>query len=1198
MNDFIHLHVHTQFSILDGASNIDKLLDKAKAHEMKALAITDHGNMFGAKIFHDKATKKGIKPILGCEVYVARNNRFAKTDKTDRSGFHLILLAKNKTGYHNLVKLISRSYTEGFYYTPRVDKELLREYHEGLIASSACLGGEVPQSIMKGNIEEARQKILEYRDIFGEDFYLELMRHKSGDPDIDSGVFRYQEEVNEVLVQFARELNIPLIATNDVHFIEADDAGAHDHLICLSTAKDIDDPDRLRYTRQEYLKSKAEMSELFHDFPEALDNTIALADKIESYKLNHDAIMPEFPIPPDFKTLDQLREECSPEDLKAEFGEAYDRMGDYEHVLKVKLEADYLRKQVYEGARWRYGEKLSDSLIERIDFELTTIKKMGFPGYFLIVQDFLDAARKMGVSVGPGRGSAAGSVVAYCTQITDVDPIKYDLLFERFLNPDRISMPDIDIDFDEDGREEILKWVVNKYGRNKVAQIVTFGTMAAKMAIRDVARVQKLPLPDADYLAKLVPDKPGTSLESAFKEVKELREAKSSENPKISETLKYAETLEGSVRQTGIHACGIIIGRDDLMEHVPVFTSKDSDLLITQYDGKYIESVGMLKMDFLGLKTLSIIKDAIENVQLSTGKLIDLSTISLEDKKTYELYAKGETTALFQFESAGMKKYLKELKPNRIDDLIAMNALYRPGPMEYIPDFVKRKHGQQTIHYDLPEMEPYLKDTYGITVYQEQVMLLSRKLAGFTGGQADSLRKAMGKKDQDMMLRLKEQFFAGCKKNNYDLKIIEKIWNDWVAFAKYAFNKSHSTCYSLLSYQTAYLKAHYPAQFMAAVLSRNITDIKKITIFLDECKRMGIKVLGPDVNESRIKFVVNKENNIRIGLVAIKGMGESVAQEIVREREEHGPYKDLYDFVERVNHQIVNRKAIANLIMAGAFDFAHPNSRHLLLADMPNSEQNFLDVLLRYGQKVQSEQNNLQTSLFGDAVEFQIPKPQPPEVEAPSKIAQLNQEKDLIGVYLSAHPLDDFRIAIDHFCTHTLADLANPEPLLNRTVAVAGIVTSAQNHLTKTGNPFLRVEMEDFHDSYRLALFGKDFLNFGKFFHDGVSVFIRGRVQRRSFGNTNEVEFRIETVEFLSEMKEKIKKLTLHIPLEAIREDVVARFMEIVEEHPGKTDVYLKIIDREDKISLDLFSRKYRIELSEHLLDYFKVEEGWDFSLS
>ncbi len=1198
MNDFVHLHLHTQFSILDGASNIDKLLEKAKKDNMKAIAITDHGNMFGAKIFHDTATKLGIKPILGCEVYVARNDRHSKTEKNDRSGHHLILLAKNKKGYQNLVKLISRSYTEGFYYRPRVDKELLREYHEGLIASSACLGGEIPQSIMKGNIELAGQKIEEFKEIFGDDYYLELMRHKSGDPTVDARVYKYQEEVNAILIELARNYDVKLLATNDVHFIEAEDAGAHDHLICISTAKDIDDPDRLRYTRQEYLKTKAEMNDLFSDLPEALQSSVEIADKIEEYSLNHDAIMPEFPIPADFKTLDQMREELSEADLQTEFGEAYQRMGNYEHVLKVKLEADYLRKLVYDGAHMRYGQQLSPSLIERIDFELSTIKKMGFPGYFLIVQDFLNAARAMGVSVGPGRGSAAGSVVAYCTRITDVDPIKYDLLFERFLNPDRISMPDIDIDFDEDGREEVLKWVVEKYGKNKVAQIVTFGTMAAKMAIRDVARVQKLPLSDADYLAKLVPEKPGTTLESAFKEVKDLRDAKNSENPKISETLKFAETLEGSVRQTGIHACGIIIGRDDLTDHVPVFTSKESDLLITQYDGKHIESVGMLKMDFLGLKTLSIIKDAIENIQLSTGKTIDIETIPLDDKKTYRLYARGETTALFQFESAGMKKYLKDLKPNRIDDLIAMNALYRPGPMEYIPDFVKRKHGLEGIHYDLPEMEPYLKDTYGITVYQEQVMLLSRKLAGFSGGQADSLRKAMGKKDEGMMQKLREKFFEGCKTNNYDLKIIEKIWNDWVSFAKYAFNKSHSTCYSLLSYQTAYLKTHYPAPFMAAVLSRNISEIKKISIFLEECKRMRIKVLGPNVNESRIKFVANRDGDIRIGLGAIKGVGGFVAQEVVNEREKHGPFTDIYDFVERINHQIVSKKAIASMILAGSFDFASPHGRYLFMAEAPNSDQTFLDVLIRYGLKVQGEKSSLQASLFGDSPEFQIPKPQPPSAEPWSKIAQLNKERELIGIYLSAHPLDDYRIAMDHFCKQTLTDLANLDNYLDRNVTFGGIVTSVQNQTTRNGNPFMRVELEDFHDSFKLALFGKDFLSFANFFHEQVCVFIRGRVQRRDYGNTNEIELKIESVEFLSEMKKKIKRVTLYLPLNDVKEDMVDRLLDLVEDNPGNTDVYLKIVDNEEKMSFDMFSRKYRIALSEQLLNHFKTEEGWEYSLS
>lgn len=1198
MSDFVHLHVHTQYSILDGASDISKLLEKAKNNGMKALAITDHGNMYGVQMFHATAKKLGIKPILGCEVYVSRNSRFSKNDKSDRNRDHLILLAKNKTGYHNLIKLVSKGWTEGFYYSPRVDKELLREYHEGIIASSACLGGEVPQTIMNENKEAAKAVIREFKEIFGDDYYLELQRHRSGIPEIDADTFHHQTEVNAVLLELAQELGVKTIATNDVHFVEAEDAEAHDRLICLNTGKDLDDPTRMRYTKQEYLKTMEEMSLLFGDVPQVLENTIEIAEKVEFYELDHEPIMPEFPIPEDFDTLEGIKNKFPEDVLRTEFGKAFDRLGNYEHVAKIKLESEYLRKLVYEGAVIRYGSELSDDVTERIDFELNTIKTMGFPGYFLIVQDFLAAAREMGVAVGPGRGSAAGSVVAYCIRITDIDPIRYDLLFERFLNPDRISMPDIDIDFDDDGREEVLKWVVNKYGKNRVAQIVTYGTMAAKGAIKDVARVQKLPLSDANRLAKLIPERVGITLDQAFSEVKELEQEKSSRNPLIVETLKYAKELEGSVRQVGIHACGIIIGKEDLTNYVPISTSKESDLLITQYDGKHIESVGMLKMDFLGLKTLSIIKDAIENIFLSRKIKIDISTISLDDTATYELYARGETTGLFQFESPGMKKYLKELKPNRFEDLIAMNALYRPGPMEYIPTFIKRKHGIEPIVYDFPEMEEYLKDTYGITVYQEQVMLLARKLAGFTRGEADSLRKAMGKKIESMMNQLKEKFIEGCKTNGHDLKIADKIWNDWAAFAKYAFNKSHSTCYSYVSYQTAYLKAHYPAEFMAAVLSRNTTDIKKITTFMDECKRMGLKVLLPDVNESRIKFTVNKKGDIRFGLGAIKGVGESAALEIITQREKEGPFKDIFDFFGRVNLTQVNKRTLESLVLAGAFDFQSDIGRHQYFANTPGSEMTFLETLIRYGNKVQSEKNHKQITLFGDMAGFEIPKPEAPILAEWSSSYQLNKEKELIGIYLSAHPLDEFRIELNHFCSHGLADLNNLNDLVNQSVSVGGKVTAASERLTKKGFPFGTMELEDFTDSYHLSLFQKEYIQFKSFFTEGLAILIKGKVQKKSFGNTDELEFKVDSIELLSELKNKIKELTILLPLETINSDFTERLIDWVKTHHGKTNIHFKIIDEEERISFNLFSRKFRIDVSPEFMKFFEEEELMDFRLN
>ncbi len=851
---------------------------------MEAIAITDHGNMFGVKEFHSTATKKGIKPIIGCEIYVAKRSISEVNVKEDRSGDHLILLAKNLKGYKNLIKLISTAWIKGFYYKPRVDKELLEKYHEGLIASSACLAGEIQDDILQGSMTGAEDALKSYINIFGEDFYLEIQRHETYDPDADRSAFPLQQKVIEAFRKLSVKYNVKVIATNDVHFINAEDAEAHDRLICINTAKDIDDPNRLRYSKQEYLKSEEEMRAIFTDIPEAIDNVAGLVAKIEKYKLDHGPIMPEFELPAGYDDKDE-----------------------------------YLRFLTYQGAKERWGS-LTREQSDRIDFELDTIAKMGFPGYFLIVQDFLRAAREMGVSVGPGRGSAAGSAVAFCLRITDIDPIKYDLLFERFLNPDRISMPDIDIDFDEDGRDAVLRYVVNKYGHDKVAHIITFGSMAAKMAIRDVARVQKLPLPDADRLAKLVPERPGITLSQAYMEVPELAREKESSNKLVAQTLKYAAVLEGSIRQTGVHACGIIIGKDALDNYIPLCTAKDTDLYATQYDGSHVESVGLLKMDFLGLKTLSIIKDALDNIKRSRGIIIDLENLPLDDKKTFQLFSNGETTGIFQFESTGMKRYLRDLIPNRFEDLIAMNALYRPGPMEYIPKFIRRKHGTEAIDYPLPVMEKILNDTYGITVYQEQVMLLSQELGGFTKGEADSLRKAMGKKKRSIMDEMKLKFQEGCSKKGYDENIVNKIWSDWEAFAQYAFNKSHSTCYALVAFQTGYLKANYPAEYMAAVLSRNISDIKKITTFMDETRRMGMEVLGPDINESNLKFTVNKDGNIRFGLGAIKGVGESAVLQLIEEREKNGLYKNIYDLAERVNLNSLNKKNLEAMAVAGAFD--------------------------------------------------------------------------------------------------------------------------------------------------------------------------------------------------------------------------------------------------------------------------------------
>jgi len=1165
---FCHLHVHTQYSILDGAANIPHLISKAVDDGMKAVAITDHGNMFGVKEFHNEAKKRGIKPIIGVEAYVANRSRLQKEDKNLDGNDHLILLAKNKTGYRNLVKLVSKGFTEGFYYKPRIDFELLKEYSEGLIVSTACLGGVVPQAIMNKTVEEAERIILEYKAVFGEDLYLELQRHQTNDPEKDRKVFDDQVYVNRTLLQLGKKNNIKCIASNDVHFINEEDADAHDHLICLSTGKDLDDPTRMRYTHQEWFKTQDEMRELFRDLPEVLENTLEIAEKVEEYELNSNPIMPIFKIPEAFENEDE-----------------------------------YLRHLTYEGAKERYGT-IDDKLRERIDFELNTVKRMGFPGYFLIVQDFIAAAREMGVSVGPGRGSAAGSAVAYCLKITDIDPIKYDLLFERFLNPDRISMPDIDIDFDEDGRDSVLKWVVNKYGHEVVAQIITFGTMAAKMAIRDVARIQRLPLPEADRLAKMVPERPGTTLKKAYEEVEDLRKERTSSEPLVANTLKFAETLEGSVRQTGLHACGIIIGRNDLTDNIPVCTSKDSELLVTQFDGKHVENVGMLKMDFLGLKTLSIIKDAIENVKASTGIDIDIDHIPLDDQKTFELYAAGETTGLFQFESAGMKKHLRDLKPNRFEDLIAMNALYRPGPMDYIPSFIKRKHGEEKIVYDLPEMEEYLKDTYGITVYQEQVMLLSRKLAGFTGGQADSLRKAMGKKIRKMMDELKVKFVEGCENNGFNKQTVEKIWKDWEAFAQYAFNKSHSTCYAYVSYQTAYLKAHYPAEFMAAVLSRNITDIKKIGFFMDECRRMGISVLGPCVNESKLKFTVNKKGDIRFGLGAIKGVGEAAVENMIEEREKHGTYLDIYDFVERNNLSSINKKTMEGLAISGAFDSLGEIHRRQFIEveeENGNGELSFIEKLVKYGNKFQYEKTTPQQNLFGEMSQETLQRPEPPYIDEWHLLDKINREKELIGMYLTAHPLDRFKTEIDSFCNTTLHDLGDLKSLFGRDFTFVGIVKTVRDAVDQWRNkPYLMAVMEDYTESYNLRIRGEDYVKFKQFFNPEIILMIRASVNEwRPKEEPGKVVYslKVKNITHMSEVQEKmVKGISLDIPLQAVNEQLIHDLEKFSVSSQGKL-LKMNIFDEESNTRVSMFSRNKKVEITPEFINYLNMNPEIEFRL-
>ncbi len=1213
MTPFIHLHVHSQYSILDGAASVPGLVKKAKGDGMTAIALTDHGSMFGIKEFHETCKKNGVKPILGVETYVAaRGIHFKdKNEKDDRSGDHLILLAKNEKGYRNLLKLVSIANTEGFYYKPRIDKSLLEKYNEGLIVSSACLGGEIPQLIMKGDITAAEEAVLWYKNIFGDDYYLELQRHKAEDPQQRAEIYDNQVLVNSAILKLAAKYQVKVIATNDVHFINEEDAEAHDLLICLNTGKDLDDPTRMRYTRQEWFKTTGEMNDLFSDIPEALSNTNEIVDKVEFYELDTTPIMPEFPIPAEFGTMDEYLEKYDEASLIEEFGEKkFHDLGGYSKVLRIKYEADYLQSLVYKGAKERYGDQFSGDVQERIDFELNVIKTMGFPGYFLIVQDFINAARAMGVIVGPGRGSAAGSAVAYSSGITNVDPIKYDLLFERFLNPDRISMPDIDIDFDDDGRQMVLDWVKEKYGRDKVAHICTFGTMAAKMAIRDVARVLRLPLPEADRLAKMVPETPKITLEKAYKENPELENEKKSGNPLIVKTMKLAETLEGCVRQYGVHACGVLIGRDPLDMHIPLMPTKDEDLLTTQYDGHFVEAIGLLKMDFLGLKTLSIIKECLENIRLSRKIDLDINKVPVDDEETFKLFSRGDTTAIFQFESPGMKKWLRLLQPNRFEDLVAMNALYRPGPMDYIPNYVNRKHGREEIIYDHPMMETYLKDTYGITVFQEQVMLLSRSLGLFTRGESDTLRKAMGKKNIQLMEKLKAQFVTGCKSNPEFMEgckgggkvadgLIDKIWKDWEAFASYAFNKSHSVCYAYVAYQTGYLKAHYPSEFMAAVLSCNLSNSDKISIFMDECNQMGLQVLGPDVNESRSKFFVNKSGGLRFGMAAIKGVGAGAVEDILKERDLNGEYKSIFDFVERVNLQSANKKNLEALAMAGAFDGFNTIHRAQYFADNGDGST-FIESLIRYGNKVQAEKASSMATLFGGSQSIEVKLPAIPNVAEWPKIVMLEKEKNLIGIYLSAHPLDDYRLEINSLCTKdvSLSDLNEDiRKMMNRDLTFAGIVTEAQEGISKNGKPYAVMVLTDYNASCKMMFFGNDFVSFGKYCRKGLFLLVKGRVAEKWRGS-NDLEFKPAKIELLQEIAEKAESALIEIETEAISPELIEELDLKLGRSQGNTAIRFLVSDKESSIKLKLFSRTRRIMLTSEIKAYLQNHPDIAFSIN
>jgi len=1223
MQEFVHLHVHTYYSILDGQASIRKLVDKAVADGMRGMAVTDHGNMMGIKEFFNYCKKKNselkeagrpaFKPILGCEMYVARRTKFNKVkEQGDQGGYHLVVLAKNYKGYKNLIKLVSRAWVDGFYMRPRTDHDDLEKYHEGLIVCSACIAGEVPSKILKGDIKGAEESLLWHKRVFGDDYYLELQRHEVKNPAIRANreTFPLQQQANKVLIEMARKHNVKLVCTNDCHFVDEENAEAHDRLLCLSTNKDLDDPKRMLYSKQEWLKTQAEMNEVFSDIPEALANTCEILDKVEAYSIDHAPIMPFFPIPEEFGTEEEYRRRFTEEELFEEFtrdengnvvmsreeGEKkIQKLGGYDKIYRIKFEADYLAKLAYEGARKIYGEPLSEEVRERINFELYIMKTMGFPGYFLIVQDFINSARdKLGVIVGPGRGSAAGSVVAYCLGITKIDPIKYDLLFERFLNPDRISLPDIDTDFDDDGRGKVLDWVTEKYGADKVAHIITYGTMATKLALKDVARVEKLSREMSNRLCKAIPDRlpdgMKMNLSNAIKCVPELREAEVSDNMQLRETIAYAKMLEGNVRNTGIHACGTIICRDAISDWVPVSTADDKDnpgkkLLCTQYEGSVIEETGLIKMDFLGLKTLSILKEAVENVRLSTGKTIDLDTIPIDDPLTYKLYCEGRTVGTFQFESAGMQKYLRELQPTVFEDLIAMNALYRPGPMDYIPDFIARKKDPTKIKYDIPCMEKYLKDTYGITVYQEQVMLLSRQLAGFTRGQSDTLRKAMGKKLIEKMNHLEGLFYEGGEKNGHDRKVLQKIWEDWKKFASYAFNKSHATCYSWVAYQTAYMKAHYPAEYMAANMSRNLDNINEITKLMDECKSMGIETLGPDVNESRLKFSVNKDGAIRFGLAAIKGMGSSAATAIISEREKNGPFKDIFDLVQRVNLGACNRKCLESMALSGGFD-SFRISREQYFGTGPKGE-GFLDTLIRYGQLYQTEQSEAQNSLFGGLDAVEITTPQIPEAEPWSNIERLNRERDLVGIYLSAHPLDEFEVVVKNICNTRCSELGDKDALAQKSeLMLGGIVTNVTDKFTKGGKPCGFVTIEDFDGPGELALFGEEWGQWKGMLSVGCSVFIRAVCTKR-FRDSKFYDLKILGIKYLQTAKdEMLEKITITMDSDAVDETVVDDLMTVVQANPGNTPLYLQLRDVKERRSVTLRSRTAKVDVRRGLLAF------------
>lgn len=1336
--NFTHLHVHSQYSVLDGMSKVPDIVDKCLRIGMGAVALTDHGNMYGIKELLDyckkvngknkdtwdakqeelaqAAAEKGdtyekqpfvpFKPIVGCEAYCARRGRHSMTDEKavngegrqytiDRSGWHLILLAKNMTGYHNLCKIVSAGFmSDAFNYTSRIDKDLLQEFHEGIICSSACLGGELPQKIMAGDIAGAEETIEWFKSVFGEDYYIELQRHQTDKPGGDQDVYQKQKEVNPILIDLAHKHGVKIICTNDSHFVEEENAEAHDRLICLSTNHYVDDVNRMHYTKQEWLKTPEEMYAIFSDIPEALANTQEIADKVEIYDIDHGPIMPLFDIPKDFGTEDEIRQKYTEDDLWHEFmtdehgqnplsekdaQKRFKNLGGYDRMYRIKFEAEYLSFLTWNGAKKRYPElelflentkgldyhywdaaaldERQSEVVNRILFELHVMKTMGFPGYFLIVMDFIRGAREeLGVSVGPGRGSAAGSVVAYCLHITDLDPLKYDLLFERFLNPDRISLPDIDTDFDDAGRGKVLDWVSRKYGETHVAHIITYGKMATKSAIADVGRVQRVPLQKVNELKSYIPDRgfpdnikdekgksPKVNLKNCYKYVDELKHEYEQGEPEIRSMLNYALQLEDTIRQVGIHACGVIIGADDLTKFAPLSSVEDKDtkrrVLVTEYDGHVIESVGLIKMDFLGLITLTIIKECLKNIKKAQGIDIDIDHIPIDDAETYKLFQEGRTIGVFQFESPGMRKYMRELKPTVIGDIIAMNALYRPGPMDYIPQFIRRKQGLEPVTYDIPIMEKYLKDTYGVTVYQEQVMLLSRLLANFTRGESDKLRKAMGKKQMAILQELKGKFMAGGKANGHDEKVLDKIWKDWEKFASYAFNKSHAACYSWVAYQTAYLKAHYPAEFMAANLTVSKDDIKEVTKFMDECKAMKIQVLEPDVNESELNFTVNSKGNIRFGLGGIKGVGEGAVEAIINERTKNGKYKDIFDFMERVNLSACNRKTVENLALAGAFDCFDGLYREQTLATNSRGE-NVLETLMRYGNMYQQDRQQQQNSLFGDLGDagVDIQHPELPQVQKWSAIERLNIEKSLIGIFLSAHPLDEYEFEVKEMCNITTeqltqfdawrtpdsrktamaqADNSNeevegeatktltPKEFLqkykNQPVRFGGIVTSAEEAVSKKNNPYGRYTIEDYSGSFKMVLFGEAYTKNSALLKPNLYVYVTGIIQQRGTGmrwfhekndDEAEFEFAIQKVELLKDVQDTyMSSICLAIPLENVTQELIDELVAQCESNKGKSRLCVQVQDTLHNNRIMLSSKSTRVHITPDFYKWLKMKE-------